>query len=235
MTTATLLSNPAPLNNAAPYAVQLRNGWLRLGQEVILRGVTLDIAAGEGVTLLGHNGAGKTTLLRLLASQLRLTRGEGRIYGYDLADSRSVREHIHLMPVEGGLYPDLSAQENLEFALQMHQQTPQKADVLAALRRVDLEAASGRRVRFLSAGMRKRLNLARVLLLARPLNLIDEPFANLDEAGRLLTLEVLQELRGQGHTLVIAAHEPDLARQVAPRALRLAQGQLTDAGQQGAL
>lgn len=212
--------------SAAPYAVQLRDGWLRLGREVILRGVSLDIAAGEGVTLLGHNGAGKTTLLRLLASQLRLTRGEGRIYGYDLKDSRSVREFIHFMPVEGGLYPDLSTRENLEFALQMH---ALRADPLPVLRRVGLEAASARRVRFLSAGMRKRLNLARLLLLARPLNLVDEPFANLDAAGRTLALEVLQEVRAAGQTLVIAAHEPELTRQVTGRSLLLGGGQLLGA------
>lgn len=210
-----------PSNLNQPYAVQLRDGWLRLGREVILRGVTLDIAAGEGVTLLGHNGAGKTTLLRLLASQLPLSRGQGRIFGYDLKDSRSVRDFVHVMPVEGGLYPDLTARENLDFALQMH---GLRGDVGGVLRRVGLEKAAARRVRFLSAGMRKRLNLARVLLLSRPLNLIDEPFANLDAEGRTLTLEVLQELRAAGSTLVVAAHEPELARAVAPRVLLVGGG-----------
>ncbi|GGO20696.1 ABC transporter ATP-binding protein [Deinococcus humi] len=204
-------------------ALQLRDLWLRLGREVILRGVNLDVMVGEGVTLLGENGAGKTTLLRLLASGLRPTRGEGRVMGFDLRDSRAVRDHIHLMPVDAGLYPDLSCAENLDFALKMHGQT---GDVAAALRRVTLEAAANRRVRFLSAGMRKRLALARAHLLARPLTLVDEPFANLDTAGRGLVLELLGELRAGGVTLLIAAHEPELARQVAPRALRLAAGVL---------
>ncbi|WP_229752919.1 heme ABC exporter ATP-binding protein CcmA [Deinococcus aerophilus] len=205
------------------YALQLRDLWLRLGREVILRGVTLDVAAGEGVTLLGENGAGKTTLLRLLASGLRPTRGEGRVMGFDLRDGRAVRDHIHLMPVDAGLYPDLSCAENLAFALKMH---GQKGNESAALRRVGLEAAVHRRVRFLSAGMRKRLALARAHLLARPLTLVDEPFANLDTAGRQLVLELLGELRATGVTLLIAAHEPELAQQVAPRALRLAGGVL---------
>ena len=207
-------------------ALQLRDLWLRLGREVILRGVNLDVMVGEGVTLLGENGAGKTTLLRLLASGLRPTRGEGRVMGFDLRDSRAVRDHIHLMPVDAGLYPDLSCTENLDFALKMHGQS---GDVAAALRRVTLEAAANRRVRFLSAGMRKRLALARAHLLARPLTLVDEPFANLDTAGRGLVLELLGELRAEGVTLLIAAHEPELARQVAPRALRLAAGVLHEA------
>ena len=207
-------------------ALQLRDVWLRLGREVILRGVNVDVAAGDGVTLLGENGAGKTTLLRLLASGLRPTRGEGRVMGFDLRDSRSVRDHIHLMPVDAGLYPDLTCAENLDFALNMHRQA---GDTALALRRVALEQAAHRRVRFLSAGMRKRLALARAWLLARPLTLVDEPFANLDEAGRQLVLDLFGELQAGGATLIIAAHEPELARQLAPRTLRLAAGKLEEA------
>ena len=209
------------------HALQLRGVWLRLGREVILRGVDLDVPVGQGVTLLGENGAGKTTLLRLLASVLRPTRGAGRVMGFDLRDSRAVREQVHLMPVDAGLYPDLTCEENLAFALKMHGQS---ADLPAALRRVNLQAAATRRVRYLSAGMRKRLTLCRAHLLARPVTLVDEPFANLDDAGRALVLELLGELRGRSVTLVVAAHEPELARRVAPRALRLAAGQLHEAG-----
>ncbi|MFC6590798.1 ATP-binding cassette domain-containing protein [Deinococcus lacus] len=177
---------------ADPFAVQLRGVWLRLGREVILRGVDLDLPAGSGVTLLGENGAGKTTLLRLMAGALRPTRGEGRLFGYALNDARAVRDQIHLMPVDAALYPDLSCQENLEFALQMYGYGPQRRqEAGAALRRVGLERAAQRRVRYLSAGMRKRLALARASLLACPLTLLDEPFANLDAAGRQLTLELL--------------------------------------------
>ncbi|MCP2013683.1 heme exporter protein A [Deinococcus sp. HSC-46F16] len=208
-----------------PHALQLRDLWLRLGREVILRGVTLDVPAGEGVTLLGENGAGKTTLLRVLASGLRPTRGEGRVLGYDLRDSRAVRDHVHLMPVDAGLYPDLTCAENLAFALRMH---GQPGDVAGALTRVGLAGAANRRARFLSAGMRKRLALARAWLLARPVTLVDEPFANLDEGGRALVLELLGDLRARGVTLVVAAHEPGLARQVAPRAVRLAAGRVEE-------
>lgn len=216
--------DPLPLTPHA-YALQLRDLWLRLGREVILRGVTLDVPAGEGVTLLGENGAGKTTLLRVLASGLRPSRGEGRVLGFDLRDGRAVRECVHLMPVDAGLYPDLTGTENLDFALRMH---GQRGDVAGALRQVGLERAAQRRVRFLSAGMRKRLALARAHLLARPVTLVDEPFANLDDAGRQLTLDLLGDLAGRGVTLVVAAHEPHLARQVAPRALRLIGGKLEE-------
>jgi heme exporter protein A len=222
---AALPTHHSPLTTDPLHAVQLRGVWLRLGREVILRGLDLDIPAGSGVTLLGENGAGKTTLLRLISSGLKPTRGEGRVLGFDLRDGRAVRDCVHLMPVDAGLYPDLTGEENLNFALQMHSL---KGDAASALRRVGLERAAARRVRFLSAGMRKRLALARAHLLARPITLVDEPFANLDDAGRQLTLDLLGELSGRGVTLLIAAHEPHLARQVAPRALRLAAGVLSE-------
>ncbi len=210
-------------------AVQLRGVWLQLGREAVLRGVDLDIPRGEHVTLLGPNGAGKTSLLRLLASALRPTRGEGRILGYDLRDGAAVRECIHLMPVDAGLYPDLTCQENLEFALRM--QGLPLSGVPGALERVGLRQAAGRRARFLSAGMRKRLALARAWQLRRPLTLVDEPFANLDAAGRALALELLGEVAAAGATLVAAAHEPELAAALAPRQLWLEGGALREVTQ----
>jgi len=208
-------------------AVQLRGIWLRLGRDAVLRGLDLDVAAGEAVTLLGRNGAGKSTLLRLIASALSATRGEGRIFGYDLTDRRSVRDHVHLLGHDLGLYPDLTPRENLAFSLKMH---GQNGDIAAALEQADLTRAADRRVRFLSAGMKKRLTLTRLALLARPLVLIDEPFANLDAEGRELALNLMRGAREAGSTLIVAAHEPELSLRVAPRALVLEAGQLTEEG-----
>jgi heme exporter protein A len=209
-------------------AVQLRGIWLRLGRDAVLCGLDLDVQAGEAVTLLGRNGAGKSTLLRLIASALSSTRGEGRIFGYDLNDRSSVRDHIHLLGHDLGLYPDLTPRENLAFALKMHAQT---GDIAAALERADLTRATDRRVRFLSAGMKKRLALTRLALLSRPLVLVDEPFANLDAEGRELAIALLAQARAAGSTLIVAAHEPELSLRVAPRALVLEDGRLLQDGQ----
>ena len=193
----------------------------------MLRDLDLDLRAGDGVTLLGENGAGKTTLLRLIATALSPTRGEGRVFGYDLRDRRSVRDHVHFLSHESGLYPDLTPRENLDFALRMHGRT---GDVEGILRRVGLQAAQDRRVRFLSAGMRKRVTLARLAVLRQPLLLVDEPFANLDTAGRELTLELLSEARAAGAALMLAAHEPELATRVTDRSLLLRGGSTHLAG-----
>ncbi|GGJ85075.1 heme ABC exporter ATP-binding protein CcmA [Deinococcus aquiradiocola] len=221
------LNAPAPTEQRdGTPAVQLRQVWLRLGRDAVLRDLNLDVTAGEAVTLLGRNGAGKSTLLRLIASAVSPTRGEGRIFGYDLRDRQSVRDHVHLLGHDLGLYPDLTPRENLHFALRMHTQT---GDVDAALARVDLTRAADRRVRFLSAGMKKRLALTRLTLLSRPLALVDEPFANLDAQGRELAIELLTEARAAGSTLIVAAHEPELSLRVAARALTLDGGRIVEA------
>ncbi|WP_425148523.1 heme ABC exporter ATP-binding protein CcmA [Deinococcus sp.] len=205
------------------FAVQLRAVWLRLGRDAVLRGLNLDVRVGQSLTLLGSNGAGKSTLLRLIASALSCTRGEGRVFGFDLQDRRSVREHVHLLGHELGLYPDLTPRENLHFALRMH---GQHGDIDGSLERAGILSAADRRVRFLSAGMKKRLALARLALLARPLVLVDEPFANLDAEGRELAVALLQQTQAAGSTLIVAAHEPELSLRVAPRALVLSEGVL---------
>ena len=208
--------------------MQLRGIWLRLGRDAVLRGLDLDVQVGEAVTLLGRNGAGKSTLLRLIASALSSTRGEGRIFGYDLNDRRAVRDHIHLLGHDLGLYPDLTPRENLAFALKMHTQT---GNIDTALERADLTRAADRRVRFLSAGMKKRLALTRLALLSRPLVLVDEPFANLDAEGRELAIALMTQAQAAGSTLIVAAHEPELSLRVAPRALILEDGRLLEQGQ----
>ena len=207
------------------FAVQLRGIWLRLGRDAVLRGLELDVRTGESVTLLGSNGAGKSTLLRLIASALSPTRGEGRILGYDLKDRASVREGVQLLGHDLGLYPDLTPRENLAFALRMHRQT---GDIDGALSQAGIQRAADRRVRFLSAGMKKRLSLACLSLLRRPLTLVDEPFANLDTEGRELAVSLLRQAQAAGSTLIIAAHEPELSLQVAGRALVLKDGKIDD-------
>lgn len=204
------------------FALQLSHVARKYGPSFVLRDVTLDVPVGEVLALYGGNGAGKTTLLRVAAGLLSPSRGEGRIFGYDLRDRRSVREHVFFLS-DGGLYGDLTAAENLVFTARMYGVS---ADVNDLLARVDLLDAAGRRARELSSGMRKRLGLARLLLAPCPLLLVDEPFANLDAAGRDDVLRHLHACREAGKTVIFSSHEPDLAGVVATRTCTLAGGVL---------
>ena len=196
-------------------ALELRKIARRYGQNFVLRDVSLDLERGETLALYGPNGAGKTTLLKILAGALSCTKGEGRIYGYDLKDKASVRQHTHMLGHAQSLYADLTVLENLSFSARMHKVSLEA--IPGALERVGLEKATHKRIRELSAGMRKRAQFARVLLIESPLLLIDEPYANLDKEGRALAQEFLLELRTQGRTVLLSSHEPELADLVATR------------------
>ncbi|SEJ73164.1 heme exporter protein A [Deinococcus reticulitermitis] len=214
----------APPPAAPDYALHLAHVARKFGAQFVLRDVTLAVAPGEVLALFGGNGAGKTTLLRLIAGLLSPTRGEGRVFGYDLRDKRSVREHVFLMTEGGGLYGDLTARENLDFTARMYGVPERSAELLE---RVDLAPAAHKRARELSSGMRKRLHLARMLLAPSPLLLLDEPFANLDTAGKEAVLTHLCAAQAEGKTILLSSHEPELAAQVATRQARIEGGVLT--------
>lgn len=222
------MAAPPPESTPSPdHALQLAGVARKFGSQFVLRDVTLAVRPGEVLSLFGGNGAGKTTLLRVIAGLLAPTRGEGRVFGYDLRDKRSVREHVFLMTEGGGLYGDLTARENLDFTARMYG-VPERSGEL--LERVELAEAAGKRARELSSGMRKRLHLARMLLAPSPLLLLDEPFANLDAGGKEAVLTHLRAAQGEGKTILFSSHEPELAGQVATRRALIEGGTLTAEG-----
>jgi len=172
-----------------------------------LAGVSLRAEAGRIVALLGPNGAGKTTLLRILATAIRPSFGWAQVDGLDLArDAAAVRERVAYLSHASGLYDDLTAGENLAFAASLLR-TPQPADrVRRAMADVGLDAVAAERVRALSAGMRRRLALGRILLGRPSLVLLDEPYAALDEAGMDLVDALLDAWRNAGVSVLVASH-----------------------------
>src|SRR5690606_11454227 len=128
----------------------------RFGRRWALRGVSLHVEPGTIAALVGHNGSGKTTLLRIIATTLRPTRGSGSVFGHDLVrDANRVRDLVAVLGHTPGLYGDLTARENLEFALRMSGRAPTRRDIDAALDRVGLAADANELVRTFSAGMQR--------------------------------------------------------------------------------
>lgn len=175
-----------------------------------LAGVSLTVEAGRAIALLGPNGAGKTTLLRLLATAIRPSFGTARVDGLDVdRDAALVRERVAYLSHATGLYDDLTARENLEFAAVMLD-TPDRAPrVDRALDDMGLAPRADERVRSFSAGMRKRLALARVLLGHASLVLLDEPMAALDDDGMGLVEQLLAAWKEMGVTVLVASHSTD--------------------------
>jgi ABC-type multidrug transport system ATPase subunit len=197
----------------------------RFGTHPVLRALDLEVSWGESVALVGVNGAGKTTLLRILAGALTPHGGTAEVGGAD-ARSDAARRLVGLLLGDAFLYDDLTARENVRFALEMNDGSRDSGACLEVLERVGLTRAADRRVRFFSSGMRKRLALARVLALDPTLLLLDEPWASLDQEAADLIDEVVAGWRSPERAVVLATHHRDRARRTCDRILALENGRL---------
>lgn len=195
-----------------------------LGRFPALAGVDLQIDAGEAVLLQGPNGAGKTTLLRLCAGLLAPEAGTAVVLGHDLTrDRRAVRREVGLIGHATGLYDDLTVVENVRFWARAAGASVADAD--AAIERLEIEPrvrdiAVGR----LSAGQRRRTSIAAVVARRPRLWLLDEPHAGLDQAGRDIVDQLVRDAVRAGATVVVASHELERARSIAPRIVTVAGG-----------
>jgi len=177
------------------------------GAQRVLDGVDLDVAAGEAVALLGPNGAGKTTLLKIVATLLRPTRGTATVGGHDcVREAEAARALLGVVAHGTHVYEDLTARENLAFWERLAGGAAGRDVVAAALADVDLERHADARVRTFSAGMRRRLALARLSLRRPRVLLLDEPFAGLDQRARKWLEGWLETFKASGGALLMATH-----------------------------
>ncbi len=192
------------------------------GARWALAGVNLGVAGGSSLLLAGHNGAGKTTLLRILAGLLRPTAGSVRICGVDPAqDLMAARRDVALVAHQGQHYLELSALENLLITAQLLGTSAPADAALAALERVGLADRATDVVRTFSAGMKKRLTFARVLLQQPRVVLLDEPWGQLDPAGFRFVDGLLAEMTDAGRAVIVASHLVDRAGDVLEHGLVL--------------
>jgi heme exporter protein A len=199
-----------------------------------LAGVSVRIEAGRTIALLGANGAGKTTLLRLLATAIRPSYGSAAVDGLDLdRETALVRERVAYLSHATGLYDDLTGRENLAFAAALLGTPDAGPRVERALADVGLAHRAGDRARDYSAGMRKRLALARILLGSPSLVLLDEPYAALDADGMALIDQLLAAWREVGVTVLLAAHATERLETFLDGRLLLERGLVVDVAGEG--
>lgn len=173
----------------------------------MFRDVSLRVNAGELLTVEGANGAGKTSLLRLLAGFLKPEAGNIRLNNGDVAitDAEERGKFIGWLGHHDAVKPQLTVAENLRFFADLY---GARETVAAALESVGLARAAALPGQYLSAGQKKRLALARLSVVARPLWLLDEPLAALDEAGRKLAAALIAAHCAKGGIAIAATHEP---------------------------
>ena len=201
-----------------------------------LRGVSFDVRGGEAVGLLGPNGSGKSTVLRVLGALLAPSAGSASINGLDVVrDASVVRQQVGYLSHTPGLYDDLTARENLRFAADMLGVPHAAAD--QSLVRVGLAHVADERIRAFSAGMQRRVGLARLTLFRPRVLLLDEPYSNLDADGVALINAVVAGVVRDGGAALLVLHELAPAAGVITRTVTLADGRVvaTSAERAGAV
>ena len=197
------------------------------GATLVLDDVSLALPAGRCLAVLGPNGAGKTTLLRILAGLARPSAGSLRVGGVDaLRDPDAVRAQVGMVAHGSFVYEDLTARENLRFWGVMGGLDASPAHLRERLQAVELEAVADERARTFSAGMKRRLGLARVTLGRVPLLLLDEPFTGLDRHGQKWLVEFLLAFKAAGGTVVLTTHSFGGGLAVADHVIILASGRV---------
>ncbi len=207
--------------------VSLRAAVALAGRFPALAGVDLALEQGEVVVVVGANGAGKTSLLRACAGLLPVTSGQATVLGVDLTtDHVAVRRYVGLLGHAAPLYDELSAAENVRFAVRALGLPAQRAD--DALARLGLtgrlrNTPAGR----LSAGQRRRTALAALVARRPALWLLDEPHAGLDATSRDLLGHLIGEAVTDGATVLLSSHEPQLSVPLADRVVTMGGGRVT--------
>ena len=208
----------------------------------VLKGITMELGAGEVVALEGPSGSGKTTLLSIMGCILTPTAGElsvagARVRRSDEGTLREVRRRsIGFVFQQYNLFPALSALENVEYSLNVRGITGREAhdEAKRALDRVDLADRAGFLPRDLSGGQKQRVAIARAIAGRPPVLLADEPTANLDTATGTQVLDLFRDLaKSEGRGLLVVTHDPKV-RRVADRVVGIRDGKLIDDGMEAA-
>jgi len=229
--------SPVPPDALAVEARDLRKEFVRKDRKrgkrrvAALEDVTLEVARGECVAILGQNGSGKSTLVRLLSTLLLPDGGSARVFGYDVVrEDKAVRRLVNRVSVEASFFKKMSAAENLGYASRFYGMTSAdtKDEIPRILERVGFpKERRSEPMENLSRGMQQKVALARALLTSPVLLLLDEPTTGLDPRSKLEVQEFIREVRAEHDaTILLCTHDLAEAEALADRIGVLDRGEL---------
>ena len=208
------------MTDPAIFVDNLRKAYATL---VAVDGLTFEVGRGEIFGLLGPNGAGKTTTIRIIMDILAPDAGTVRVLGHA---PREVRHRVGYLPEERGLYRSLRVIECLVYLAQLKGMPKADAQARAVrlLERVELGEWGRRKVEELSRGMQQKVQLLASIIHDPELVILDEPFQGLDPVNAEMVRGVIRELRAEGKTIVLSAHEMSLVEMLCERIVLIHQG-----------
>jgi sodium transport system ATP-binding protein len=204
-----------------------------LGSNKVLRGISFDAQAGQIFGLLGPNGAGKTTTLRIICTLLAPDSGSVAVLGFDTRKApEEVRRRIGVVTADIGIYPRLSARENIEYFARLcglaGGELTRRTD--GVIERLDMGSFSKQRAESLSSGQKQKVAIARAIVHDPEVLMFDEPTSNLDVLASKEVREFMVEAKGRGKCVIFSTHVMHDAERLCDRMTILHQGEVVASG-----
>jgi ABC-2 type transport system ATP-binding protein len=207
-------------------ALKLDNIQKSLGDNKILKGISLYVEAGDIFGYLGPNGAGKTTTIRIILGLFKADSGDLKVLDQDINDPRT-RKNIGFVLDLDGLYDGMTARENLVFYARIYGVDIEKARIDKLLELVELAGRGDDRVHTYSTGMRQRLALARSMVHDPEVLILDEPTSGVDPSGQIQIRKILLNLaKKEKKTIVLSSHNLDEVQRICNRIAIIDRGEI---------
>ena len=207
--------------------IEVQNLGKKFKERTVLNGVNFQVKEGEIFGYLGPNGAGKTTTMRILLGLLKPTAGKALVWGKNLGEDEELRKKVGVLLEDDGLYPRISASENLDYYAQLYS-IPSRAQKGANLLRfIGLSDRKNDKVGKFSKGMKRKLALARAIIHDPEVLFLDEPSAGLDPEAQKMVRDLILQLSGEERiTIFLNSHDLDEVQRICSKIAILQRGEI---------
>lgn len=195
----------------------------------VLKGVNFDLFENQILLLIGRNGAGKSTLVKILSGLMRASSGAVKFRGKPIGEQANrYRQSFAMITHDLQFYEDLTARENLLFYNSLYKKNNTNAEIDSIIEKVNLTTAADVGVGTFSSGMRKRLNIARLMLIKPKLLFLDEPYSGLDFESVVSFNTYLEEFKNDGGAAIIISHQMEASAKICDKAILLEKGKISE-------